>query len=74
MLYNYQCSEHGVFEQNRSIDNRKFAALCPECWKEAPYIVAAPQIKLPGWDTSWPTAAAKWERMHEVEGRKKPEQ
>lgn len=73
MLYNYQCPTHGVFEQNRSIENRKYAAICPNCFKLAPYIVSAPRISLPGWDTSWPTAASKWERMHEIEGRKKPE-
>ena len=73
MLYNYQCSSHGIFEANRALANRKEPAKCPECERDSDYIVSAPRIKLPGWDTSWPTASSKWERMHEEGAKKKPE-
>lgn len=72
-VYNYQCSDHGVFERYTTMDNRTYAQPCPVCFKNSAYIVSAPLVKLPGWDTSWPTAASKWERFHEKEGRKIPD-
>ena len=73
-LYNYSCSEHGVFERYASVENRQFAQPCPVCFKNSVYTISAPLVKLPGWDTSWPSAASKWERYHEKEGRKIPEE
>lgn len=73
-IYNYSCSEHGVFEAYSSMESRKDSKTCPVCSKDSEYTISAPLVKLPGWDTSWPTAASKWERYHEKEGRKIPDE
>lgn len=72
ILYSYVCPSHGEFTAFSSIADREKPKDCPKCGVIAAYKVSAPMFKLPGWDTSWPTAASKWERFHEKEGKKEP--
>jgi len=73
MLYNYKCEKHGIFEKNSGIADRKNPKICPKCFELAEYVVSAPRIKLEGWSGTFPSASYKWERYHEVEGRKIPD-
>jgi putative FmdB family regulatory protein len=43
-LYEYECSEHGVFELIRGISEARQGAPCPECASEAPRILSAPAV------------------------------
>ena len=43
-LYEYECREHGVFEQSRSIAESAEDATCPDCRCGAPRIVSLPSL------------------------------
>jgi putative FmdB family regulatory protein len=42
-LYEYQCRRHGVFEQLGSIADRAASQPCPDCRRQAPRVLSAPQ-------------------------------
>jgi putative FmdB family regulatory protein len=43
-LYEYECRDHGVFEQTRSIAESTADAPCPDCRRESPRIVSMPAL------------------------------
>ena len=72
ILYNYECPYHGVFDAWSIMIERDTPKLCPKCSSRGSRKVTAPLFKLPGHDTSWPTAADKWEKWHIKEAKKEP--
>jgi putative FmdB family regulatory protein len=43
-IYEYECVEHGVFEDQRSIARSDEDGPCPVCEKHSPRIVSAPNL------------------------------
>ena len=43
-IYEYECREHGVFEDQRSIARSDEDGPCPVCQEQAPRIVSAPNL------------------------------
>ena len=43
-LYEYECRDHGVFEESRSIAQSTDDAACPACERPAPRIVIMPTL------------------------------
>lgn len=51
-LYEYECPEHGIFDQFNTIANRK-KANCPECNKSCRHVIITPPAgKVPNYDWS----------------------
>ncbi len=68
MLYEYSCDTHGRFSKMCSLADRKAKKPCPECNKPSKFVISASQFKLEGITGHFPTAASKWERIHETHG------
>tara|TARA_Y100001951_G_scaffold92335_1_gene87037 strand:+ start:252 stop:434 length:183 start_codon:yes stop_codon:yes gene_type:complete len=51
-----------------SLADRKAKKPCPECNKPSKFVISASQFKLEGITGHFPTAASKWERIHETHG------
>lgn len=45
-IYEYQCHEHGAFEQQRPVSDFLQAGVCPVCHKDSPRILSAPGLRL----------------------------
>jgi putative FmdB family regulatory protein len=43
-IYEYECGEHGVFEDQRKIAEAHADGTCPECRRASPRIVSAPAL------------------------------
>jgi putative FmdB family regulatory protein len=43
-LYEYECRDHGVFEQSRRVAEALEDAPCPSCTRDAPRIVSMPSL------------------------------
>jgi putative FmdB family regulatory protein len=43
-LYEYECGDHGVFEETRSLAQSTDDAACPACRRAAPRIVSMPTL------------------------------
>ena len=43
-LYEYDCSQHGVFESMHSMQNADEPERCPSCGAPAPRILSAPRL------------------------------
>ncbi|MGA7119086.1 MAG: zinc ribbon domain-containing protein [Polyangiaceae bacterium] len=39
-LYEYECTDHGVFESHRAMNDYALAGTCPTCGRVAPRIVS----------------------------------
>ena len=48
-LYEYECPEHGKFEELRPVDARTIPALCPKCGQMSERIMSAFRWVM-GWD------------------------
>lgn len=62
ILFDYECSEHGVFEAWGSVGQK---APCPRCGKRCRALPARPGIKLEGMSGDFPRAARMWADRHE---------
>jgi len=54
------------------VPNGTTEVVCDTCGTEARKVISAPSFKLEGWSGSFPGAAMKWERDHELRAKKKP--
>jgi putative FmdB family regulatory protein len=43
-IYEYECLEHGVFEEQRKVAESGAAGACPHCLQASPRIVSAPSL------------------------------
>jgi putative FmdB family regulatory protein len=43
-IYEYECPEHGVFEQQRKVAESTAAGECGQCLQASPRIVSAPSL------------------------------
>jgi len=43
-IYEYECGDHGVFEEQRRIAESAAAGSCPHCLRASPRIVSAPSL------------------------------
>jgi len=43
-IYEYECAEHGVFEQERKVAESGAAGECPRCFLASARIVSAPNL------------------------------
>lgn len=65
VLFDFNCAQGcGIFFEELVFWFEK-ESKCPNCGKQAEKILSAPHIgyRIMGADTSFPTAAAKWEKM-----------
>lgn len=69
ILYKYQCDTHGYFDALNTIEKRGTHP-CPICEAESQKVLCASAIKLEGFSGHFPTAADKWTRYHETEGKR----
>lgn len=60
-FYEFQCSEHGVFEEYLEYTKQ---TPCPTCGKLADKIISTPRISLEGVTGDFPGAAMKFDRVH----------
>lgn len=60
-FYEFQCSEHGVFEKFTEYTKQ---IACPTCGKLADKIISTPQISLEGYSGDFPGAAMTFDRKH----------
>jgi len=67
ILYDYRCACGHEFEGFAHIGD--YTAKCGQCGGNASRLISAPTIKLEGWSGDFPTAAAKWTKMHEKAGK-----
>jgi putative FmdB family regulatory protein len=44
-LYEYECSEHGVFDEHRTMVESEASASCPACGCDARRILSPPRLK-----------------------------
>lgn len=69
MVYDYHCagcnSNFEAFVQVAECTN----VLCPTCAHLADKVLSGGNFELPGHDTGFPTAAAKWARVHRQANR-----
>ena len=45
-IYEYECNEHGVFEELRPMDRSREGAECPECRATAPRVLSPTRTNL----------------------------
>jgi putative FmdB family regulatory protein len=45
-LYEYECKDHGVFEDQRSMSDFDAPGVCPTCRGESSRVVSAPSLRL----------------------------
>jgi putative FmdB family regulatory protein len=43
-IYEYECLEHGVFEEQRKVAESGASGACPRCRQASPRIVSAPSL------------------------------
>ena len=46
-IYEYECEEHGVFEEIKSVDSEPCCE-CPKCGKKSPRVISKNNFKLIG--------------------------
>src|SRR5688572_3906738 len=63
-MYEYECAEHGVFDEMRSMARASEAVECPICRVPSPRILSAPRLR---------AAAAHVVRAHDVNERSRHE-
>src|SRR5580658_5190095 len=44
-LYEYECREHGIFDEHRTMDESEASASCPACGGDARRILSAPRLR-----------------------------
>jgi putative FmdB family regulatory protein len=44
-LYEYECKKHGVFDEQRSMDESEASLACPACGAEARRILSPPRLR-----------------------------
>ena len=45
-IYEYECREHGLFEETRPMDRAREGAECPECQASAPRVLSPTRTNL----------------------------
>jgi putative FmdB family regulatory protein len=45
-LYEYECEDHGVFEDQRAVSDFDAAGVCPTCQGDSPRLLSAPALRL----------------------------
>lgn len=70
-VFDFECPNGHVHERFVS-NNETTEVTCESCGQSARKIMSTPAIKLEGWSGSFPGAAMKWERDHELRAKKKP--
>lgn len=69
-VFDFECRnghKHEHFVQNGTTE-----VTCLTCGTVARKVLSAPMFKLEGWSGSFPGAASKWERDHELRAKTKP--
>ena len=67
-LYDWECECGNKFEGMARMSERTH--VCELCGSLAKRVISPVRSKLEGWSEHFPTAAMKWTKMHEKEGRK----
>ena len=44
-VYEYECEEHGLFEQQRAMRDSSASAVCPDCHLQAARVLSAPGLR-----------------------------
>lgn len=63
-MYEFECDLGHRSE--KFIDEKEMTVVCDHCGISAYRVVSAVRSKLEGWSGSYPSAAMKWERTHEL--------
>jgi putative FmdB family regulatory protein len=69
-MYDFECTHCGIWHEDL-VYEFETESKCPNCGKQAAKQIGAPRIwwRKMGVDTSFPTAAAKWEKMQYQKAR-----
>jgi putative FmdB family regulatory protein len=76
ILYEYECPEHGQFDEFNTVDDRD-TMVCPQCGKKSKKLMSASHVYMdftPGYDPSlntWVDTKAQRERICEEKGLKR---
>jgi hypothetical protein len=62
-VFDFRCENGHVHEQFVNDINQPVP--CSTCGADTVRLVSTPTVKLPGWDSSFPGAALKWDRVRE---------
>lgn len=69
-VFDFECQNGHRHEH--FVPNGQTEVPCDTCGLVARKVLSAPAFKLEGWSGSFPGAAMKWERDHELRAKKKP--
>ena len=71
ILYDFKCQCGHVFEGLVGLSDKTH--VCERCGCDADRLISTPNIRLEGHTGHFPTAHAKWVKIHEEEARKTTE-
>lgn len=62
-VFDYKCAEGHITEAFVNDINQPVP--CSTCGANTERLISTPNLNIPGWDSSFPTAQQKWERTRE---------